>query len=248
MPGIPRPPCARSHGSGGAPAHLGCGLAHGSMQSPDGGGGGGAGGSAVAVPATIRPSPESRAKTAATMTARTAEAGLYAVVGTSSPLGGSVVPSVRCSMTSVHPRILGSRSSCLAGSAASVRRMYSQHGVSTCRRARSRNGCPAPLDLSIYVRAMAQRDHAAAGSRWYRTAQLLEIPRWLGGRYDGRSINVPVRLLHGRHDPVITTTLLRGHPDRIPDFRIKTVDAGHWIVEQQSELVLNRLKAFLLET
>jgi hypothetical protein len=66
MPGIPCPPCTRSHGSGGAPAHLGSGLAHGSMQSHAGGGGGG-GGSALAVSATIRPSPESRANTAATM-------------------------------------------------------------------------------------------------------------------------------------------------------------------------------------
>ena len=69
MPGIPCPPCTRSHGSGGAPAHLGSGLAHGSMQSDAGGGGGGGGpgGSALAVSATIRPSPESRANTAATM-------------------------------------------------------------------------------------------------------------------------------------------------------------------------------------
>jgi hypothetical protein len=69
MPGIPCPPWARSHGSGGAPAHLGSGLAHGSMQSDAGGGGGGGGpgGSALGVSATIRPSPESRANTAATM-------------------------------------------------------------------------------------------------------------------------------------------------------------------------------------
>jgi hypothetical protein len=65
MPGIPCPPWARSHGRGGAPAHLGSGLAHGSMQSAAGGGG--PGGSALAGSATIRPSPQSRANTAATM-------------------------------------------------------------------------------------------------------------------------------------------------------------------------------------
>lgn len=59
-------------------------------------------------------------------------------------------------------------------------------------------------------------------------------------------INVPVRMLHGTQDPVITATLLRGYSDRLRDFEIETVGGvGHWIVEQQPELVLNRLQAFL---
>jgi pimeloyl-ACP methyl ester carboxylesterase len=103
-----------------------------------------------------------------------------------------------------------------------------------------------PADLPMYVRVMAERDHADAGSRWYRTAQLLEIPRWLLGRYDHCRINVPVRMLHGTQDPVITATLLRGYSDRLRDFEIETVGGvGHWIVEQQPKLVLNRLQAFL---
>jgi DNA-binding NarL/FixJ family response regulator len=47
-------------------AHLGSGLAHGSMQSAAGGGDG-TGGSALAAAATIMPSPQSRANAAATM-------------------------------------------------------------------------------------------------------------------------------------------------------------------------------------
>ena len=58
-----------------------------------------------------------------------------------------------------------------------------------------------------------------------------------------------MRWLHGLKDPVITPTLLRGYAERIPDFQIETIDsAGHWIVEQRSELVLDRLRAFLRET
>jgi pimeloyl-ACP methyl ester carboxylesterase len=103
-----------------------------------------------------------------------------------------------------------------------------------------------PADLPMYVRVMVERGHADAGSRWYRTAQLREIPRWLLGRYGHSRINVPVRMLHGMRDPVITATLLRGYSDRVRDFEIETVDGvGHWIVEQQPELVLNRLQAFL---
>jgi hypothetical protein len=53
-------------------------------------------------------------------------------------------------------------------------------------------------------------------------------------------------MLHGARHPVITATLLRGYADRMRDFEIETVDdAGHWIVEQQPGLVLDRLQAFL---
>lgn len=106
-----------------------------------------------------------------------------------------------------------------------------------------------PSDLSIYIRAMTKRGHAVAGSRWYRTAQMLEIPQWLCGQYNRCPVNAPVHMLHGSQDPVITTTLLRGYTNYVRDFIIETVDdAGHWIVEQQSELVLSRIRAFLAGT
>jgi GMC oxidoreductase len=55
-----------------------------------------------------------------------------------------------------------------------------------------------PADLPMYVRVMAERDHADAGSRWYRTAQLLEIPRWLLGRYDTAASTCPFECCMGR--------------------------------------------------
>ena len=108
---------------------------------------------------------------------------------------------------------------------------------------------PTEDDTALYVRRMGEPGHAVAGSRWYRTAQTREIPRWLRGEYARAHIGIPVRWLHGLKDPVITPTLLRGYAERIPDFQIETIDsAGHWIVEQRSELVLDRLRAFLRET
>lgn len=105
-------------------------------------------------------------------------------------------------------------------------------------------------DIALYVDRMRQPGHAVAGSRWYRTFQNREALRWLiRGEFDDSRVDVPVRWLHGMGDPVITPTLLRGYADRIKDFRIETVDsAGHWIVEQRSELVLDRLRAFMRET
>ena len=109
---------------------------------------------------------------------------------------------------------------------------------------------PSDHDTELYADCMRQPGHAVAGSRWYRTFQNREAMRWLiRGEFNDSRVDVPVRWLHGMGDPVITPTLLRGYADRIKDFRIETVDsAGHWIVEQRSELVLDRLRAFLRET
>jgi len=105
-----------------------------------------------------------------------------------------------------------------------------------------------PPDLDLYIRRMGEPGHAFAGSRWYRTAQTRELPRWLRGEYAEARVDVPVRWLHGMDDPVITPTLLRDYPDRFSDFQLETVDGvGHSIVEQRPELVLDRLRAFLRE-
>jgi pimeloyl-ACP methyl ester carboxylesterase len=106
-----------------------------------------------------------------------------------------------------------------------------------------------PPDFDLYIQRMGEPGRALAGSRWYRTAQNRELPRWLRGEYAHARVDVPVRWLHGMDDPAITPTLLRDYPDRFSDFHLETVDGvGHWIVEQRPELVLDRLRAFLRET
>jgi pimeloyl-ACP methyl ester carboxylesterase len=45
---------------------------------------------------------------------------------------------------------------------------------------------------------------------------------------------------------VLTPDLLDGYADRIGDFQVELVEgAGHWIVEQRPELVLDRIRTFL---
>jgi pimeloyl-ACP methyl ester carboxylesterase len=59
-------------------------------------------------------------------------------------------------------------------------------------------------------------------------------------------VGVPVRWLSGTEDPVIIPALVDWYGDRISDFEIELVDgAGHWIVGQRPELVLDRLRKFL---
>jgi pimeloyl-ACP methyl ester carboxylesterase len=106
-----------------------------------------------------------------------------------------------------------------------------------------------PPDMDMYVAQMGEPGHAVAGSRWYRAAQTADAPRWMRGEYAETRIDVPVRFLHGLDDPVIKPLMTRPFQDRATDFRLETVDgAGHWIVEQRPELVLDRLRAFLRET
>jgi pimeloyl-ACP methyl ester carboxylesterase len=106
-----------------------------------------------------------------------------------------------------------------------------------------------PDDMPLYIRLMGDPARALAASRWYRTAQWREIPRWVRGEYERCRIDVPVRLMRGAKDPVITGTLLRGYESRMSDLEVETIEGtGHWIVEERPELVWQRLRAFLSDT
>jgi pimeloyl-ACP methyl ester carboxylesterase len=101
-------------------------------------------------------------------------------------------------------------------------------------------------DFHTYVALMGESGHAVAGSRWYRTALISDLPRWMRGEYEDARVEVPIRWLHGTDDPVITPHLLNGYGRRASDFDVEFVDGvGHWIVEQATDLVLDRLREFL---
>ncbi|OBH93263.1 alpha/beta fold hydrolase [Mycobacterium sp. E2733] len=103
--------------------------------------------------------------------------------------------------------------------------------------------------VNLYLECMRQPGHAEAGSRWYRSFQTGEMLRWMRGEYDDARVEVPVRWLTGTQDPVITADLTDGYADHISDFEVELVDgAGHWIVAQRPELVLDRVRAFLRQT
>jgi pimeloyl-ACP methyl ester carboxylesterase len=98
----------------------------------------------------------------------------------------------------------------------------------------------------LYLECMREPGHAEAGSRWYRSYQTGEMWRWVRGQYADARVEVPVRWLTGTRDPVITADLTQGYRDHISDFEVELVDgAGHWIVAQQPDLVLDRVRAFV---
>jgi pimeloyl-ACP methyl ester carboxylesterase len=76
----------------------------------------------------------------------------------------------------------------------------------------------------------------------YRQFQLREAPA-LAGEVRGRRIEVPVRLLFGRHDSAQDPRQLRGLRPHAPDSRIELADTSHWIVDERPDLVADRIQA-----
>ncbi|WP_236984578.1 MULTISPECIES: alpha/beta fold hydrolase [Mycobacterium] len=102
-------------------------------------------------------------------------------------------------------------------------------------------------EVQMYSECMNQPGHAEAGSRWYRSFQTKELLRWLRGEYSDARVDVPVRWLTGTEDPVMTPDGTDGYEDHISDFEVELVPGvGHWIVDQRPDLVLDRVRAFLL--
>lgn len=101
-------------------------------------------------------------------------------------------------------------------------------------------------DRGEFVAALREPGRAEAASALYRTFVTRELFDIARGRYDGRRLTMPVRVLHGTDDPVVRPFMveaLRAHAD---DIGIEWVaDTGHFIVDERPGLVADRLIAFL---
>jgi pimeloyl-ACP methyl ester carboxylesterase len=107
---------------------------------------------------------------------------------------------------------------------------------------------PEP-DMRLYLERIRQPARAAAGSRWYRSFLSREALSWLRGEFAEAKVEVPLRWLTGLRDPVITPNLHRHYPEHATDVAFETVpDAGHWIIEERPDLVLDRVQRFLRTT
>lgn len=59
-------------------------------------------------------------------------------------------------------------------------------------------------------------------------------------------MNVPVRWVTGLDDPVVTPVLHRWYADVMPDCEFEKVPGvGHWIVEQEPDLTLDRIRSLM---
>ncbi len=101
-------------------------------------------------------------------------------------------------------------------------------------------------DRLEFAEAMAEPGYAEAGSAIYRTFLTRELAAIARGRYDGRRLAMPTRVLHGTADPVVRPFMVEAFRDHADDIEIEWVHGtGHFIADEQPALVADRVAAFL---
>ena len=88
-------------------------------------------------------------------------------------------------------------------------------------------------------------DRARASELLYRTFLLREALPVAAGRYAGLTLRVPTLLLFGERDIGIPTHMVREYAARSEELELELVpDAGHFIVDEKPDLVVDRALRF----
>jgi pimeloyl-ACP methyl ester carboxylesterase len=98
-----------------------------------------------------------------------------------------------------------------------------------------------PAQAEAFRGPFRDRRHAAAASRVYRAFLLHERAEIERGRHDAQRLTVPVRMLIGRDDPVVTEAALAGLEDHADDAAIEWTDGAHWLPEERPDVVADRI-------
>lgn len=99
-------------------------------------------------------------------------------------------------------------------------------------------------ELATWKRALATPGTLTGGLNWYRAA----ARRGAKAFFPGPEVQcrVPALLVHGDSDPFLGPELFVGNERYCPDLRVRPVrDAGHWVHQQEPELVNGELMRFL---
>ncbi len=93
-------------------------------------------------------------------------------------------------------------------------------------------------DLRLFGEVLQQPARARATVRLYRTFLLRESPAVALGRYDGRRLAVPTRLIVGERDPVAAGPLLQGWQQHADNMRVDVLSGvGHFVPEEAPSAV-----------
>lgn len=100
-------------------------------------------------------------------------------------------------------------------------------------------------ELRVFSSVLREPSRAAASAYYYRTFLTREAIPLLTGRYDSYRLEVPTRLLVGRHDPVCSPSLLPGFEDHAENMDAYVLeDVGHFMVEEAPEKILDEIHSF----
>ncbi|MCH9640331.1 MAG: alpha/beta hydrolase [Actinomycetia bacterium] len=104
-----------------------------------------------------------------------------------------------------------------------------------------------PQTARVYTERFRDPVVARTGRDTYRTFLLREVPN---GMRDGerRRSTVPTRVLFGKDDTALAPELAAAETARADDYTVEVVDGGHFIVDEQPDLVRAKLIALAEET
>jgi pimeloyl-ACP methyl ester carboxylesterase len=100
--------------------------------------------------------------------------------------------------------------------------------------------------LSSFGDNLAEPARARAARQMCRTFNLREAPAILRGRYADQKLTVPTLLLFGIDDIALRFELLDGYEAHAKEMEVELVEGcGHFIADEQPELVAARAREFL---
>jgi pimeloyl-ACP methyl ester carboxylesterase len=100
--------------------------------------------------------------------------------------------------------------------------------------------------LDAFAENLAEPARARAAVQMYRVFNLREALPIARGRYADARLTVPTFMLFGTDDFVLRPEMLAGYQRHAPEMRIELVEGcGHFIVDEQPELVADRAREFL---
>ena len=106
----------------------------------------------------------------------------------------------------------------------------------------SAHGLPDDVTRA-YADRWKEPDRAAATVANYRAFLLRELNAILRGRYRDNRLRVPTVLVYGARDPVISGERLAGWEEHADDMRVTEVEGGHWLPDEQPDLVAEQALA-----
>jgi pimeloyl-ACP methyl ester carboxylesterase len=108
-----------------------------------------------------------------------------------------------------------------------------------------RHGGWGPGELETYLEPLRQPAQVRATTLLYRQFVTRELPRAIGGRYQGR-LTMPVRFMAGRLDPLFDEEVVDRARPHADDYDGEALDGvGHFLPEEAPDLLRDRALAFL---
>jgi pimeloyl-ACP methyl ester carboxylesterase len=104
-------------------------------------------------------------------------------------------------------------------------------------------------EIEAFAAPLREPAQARASMLLYRTFLLRELPALARGRYRGKRLGVPTKILFGERDAALSPKLLEGVEKRGGDVSVELVpDCGHFIVDEQPQLVADRALSFFSQS